>query len=93
MTKRRKCPKCGKSKPADQFSCEWCDFCYSQATDNIMRMIGHTIVFAHKGLNDDAEETWQAAWDWALDLPADYPDYAELSEVLSNICPVPEMPF
>ena len=74
----------------DMFSCEWCDECRMDATDEIMRMIGYTIALVHNRHDDDAEETWRAAWNWTLALPADYPDYAELCGVVSSVCPIPE---
>jgi len=86
---RRKCPKCRRRKRIHPFHCEWCDDCQLSATDDIMRMIGYTVSFCHKDLIDDAEETWQAAWDLTMNLPHDYPDYSALCDILSDICPVP----
>ena len=90
LTKKRRCPKCGHWKRADGFSCEWCDDCWGTATDNIMRAIGYIVVFCSQDLIDDAEEAWDAAWALAMELPKDYPDYASLCEVLSNIKSVQE---
>ena len=91
MFDKKRCPKCKHFKSRDQFSGMWCDECQGAATDEIMKHLGYVVAFSHTGHHDDAEDAWQSAWDLTLALPRDYPDYAELCEVVSSVCPVPEV--
>jgi len=88
FSKKRKCPKCLKKRPVDWFSTEWCDECLSDNTDSIMALSGYVLLYIRQDLLDDAEETWEKAWGLVLSLPRDYPDYAELCDFVSDICPI-----